>query len=129
MGRAVVGALSALILAPVVLLAQTDDLRTQIRADVMADPRSSQMSESEIDALVEAIAVEAETAGISEEYLEAKNSFNYETLFEPPQESSQFMQILVSPISLAVLLLMLVLGAVVYYIVRKGKAVTAPDLE
>ena len=67
MGRAVVGGLCALVLIPAFLLAQSDDLRAQIRADVMADPRSAQMSESEIDALVEAIAVEADNAGITAE--------------------------------------------------------------
>lgn len=129
MGRAVVGGLCALVLTPVLLLAQTDDLRAQIRADILADPRSSQMSEAEIDALVQAIAAEAESTGISEEYMAARNSFEYETLFEPPQEPSKIMQILVSPLSLAVLLLLLVLGAVVYYIVRKGEAPAAPNIE
>lgn len=129
MARAVVAGLSALIFAPVLLLAQSDDVRQQIRADVMADPRSAQMSAAEIDALVEAIAVEAESAGITAEYMEAKNSFDYETLFEPPQEPSKIMQILVSPISFSILLLLLVLGAVVYYIVHKGRVPAAPDLE
>ena len=128
MGRAVVSGLCTLVLAPAILLAQSGDLRAQIRADIMQDPRAAEMSEAEVNALVEAIAIEAEQTGAAGDYLEAKNSFQYETLFEPPQEPSKIMQILLSPIVIATLLLLLILGGVIYYIVRRGKTPVPTDL-
>lgn len=128
MGRTVAGGLLALILAPVIILAQSTDLRAEIRADIEQDPRAREMTEAEIDALVEAIAQEAEQTGVAGDYLEAKNSFQYETLFEPPQEPSKIMQFLFSPIMLAILLLVLILGGVLYYIVRRGRASVPADL-
>ena len=128
MGRAVAGGLLALVLGPAILFAQSADLRSQIRADIMQDPRAAEMSEAEVNALVEAVAIEAEQTGAAGDYLEAKSSFQYETLFEPPQEPSNIMRILLSPIVIATLLLVLILGGVIYYIVRRGKTPVPTDL-
>ena len=68
---------------PLFAFAQEEDtLRAAIRADIMADPRSAEMSPTEMDALVEALASQAESQGVASEYLEAQNSFN--TPFEAP---------------------------------------------
>lgn len=127
MGRTVAGGLLALVLGPVIVLAQSADLRSEIRADIQNDPRAAEMSSEEIDALVEAIALEAEQSGAAGDYLEAKSSFQYETLFEPPQEPSKIMQVLVSPLMLAIALLLLILGGVIYYIVRRGRSPAPVD--
>lgn len=72
-----------LVLLPFFALAQEEDaLRAAIRADIMADPRSAEMSPTELDALVEALAARAEEEGSAEDYLAAQNSF--EVPFEAP---------------------------------------------
>jgi len=43
------------------------DLQSTIRAAILSDPRSSQMSEEEIDAMVVALAEEAEVQGVTSE--------------------------------------------------------------
>lgn len=48
--------------------AQEDsDLRATIRAAILSDPRSASMTEEEIDAMVTALASEAETQGVTSE--------------------------------------------------------------
>lgn len=70
-------ALITLFAVPFFALAQTNDdaLRAAIRADIMSDPRSSEMSPTELNALVNALAVQAEDQGVAAEYLDAQNSF------------------------------------------------------
>lgn len=120
MGRAVAFTLPFLIL-PLLAFAQSDAemLRAQIRADLMQDPRSSEMTQVEFDALVEEIATEAESSGAAADYLESQSTFDYSSLFTPPEEPSALLQALVSPLSLAVILLLIVLFAVTYYIIRR----------
>lgn len=60
-----------------------DALRAAIRADIMADPRSAEMSPTELDALIDALAARAEEQGSAAEYLEGQNSFE-EAPFEAP---------------------------------------------
>ena len=62
---------------PLIAFAQTNDaLRAQIRADIQKDPRSAQMSSAEIDALVSALADQAEKEGTSESYMSSQNTFD-----------------------------------------------------
>ncbi len=71
-------------LFPLFAFAQGEDaLQSAIRADIMSDPRSADMSPTELDALVDALASQAEEQGVAAEYLEAQNSFE-ETPFEAP---------------------------------------------
>ncbi|PIR82819.1 hypothetical protein COU20_00630 [Candidatus Kaiserbacteria bacterium CG10_big_fil_rev_8_21_14_0_10_59_10] len=66
-----VGALVFLAL-PLVLAAQEDrseELHASIRAAILADPRSADMSDEEIAILVNALAAEAEAQGVVHEYL------------------------------------------------------------
>lgn len=73
-----------LLVLPLFASAQEGDaLRTAIRADIMADPRSAEMSPTELDALVDALAARAEEQGSAQDYLEAQNSFE-EAPFEAP---------------------------------------------
>lgn len=106
---------------PLLLFAQTDSaaLRAQIRADLMQDPRSAEMTQVEFDAMVEGLATEAEESGAAADYLESQSTFDYSSLFTPPEEPSALLQALVSPLSLAVILLLLILVAVTYYIIRR----------
>lgn len=74
----------SLALLPLFAFAQEEDaLRAAIRADIMNDPRSSDMSPTELDALVEALAARAEEQGDAEGYLEAQSSFE-DAPFEAP---------------------------------------------
>lgn len=53
-----------------VLLANAEensDLEATVRAAILSDPRTAQMSEAEIDAMVAALAAEAETQGVTSE--------------------------------------------------------------
>jgi hypothetical protein len=123
------GILVGALVFPVLLFAQEDALRAQIRADIMQDPRSSQMSQAEQDALVEQLAAQAEADGTSSDYLESKNTFDTASLFTPPAEPSAVTRVLLSPLGLAVAFLALVLCAVVYYIIHRGRRPHAADLE
>lgn len=107
------------IAAPIALFAQEDDLRAQIRADLMTDPRSAEMSSAEIDALVSALADKAETDGTASAYLESKNTFDYSSLFPAPKAPSAFAAALTSPMALALAFLLLILLAVGLYIIRR----------
>lgn len=72
------------LILPLFASAQEEDaLRAAIRADIMADPRSAEMSPTELDALVDALAARAEEQGSAQDYLEAQNSFD-EVPFEAP---------------------------------------------
>jgi hypothetical protein len=78
-----------LVLLPLVAFAQEEDaLRAAIRADITSDPRSAEMSPTELDALVDALAARAEEQGEAEGYLNAQNSFDdvpFEApVYEPP---------------------------------------------
>ncbi len=74
-----------LVMLPLFAYAQEgeDTLRAAIRADITADPRSAEMSPTELDALVDALAARAEEQGSAQDYLEAQNSFD-EAPFEAP---------------------------------------------
>lgn len=129
MGRGVAVAAFAL-LAPALLVAQSDDdLRAQIRADIMQDPRSAEMTQEEQDALVEALAIEAEETGAANDYVEARSTFDPSSLFEAPAGSSKFVQFLLSPLTLAIVLLVVIVGAVMYFILHRGKGTLVSDLE
>lgn len=63
-----VAALFVLALAvPLYTQAQSSDLRTTIRAALLSDPRTSGLSATQIDAMVEVLAEEAKKRGISSE--------------------------------------------------------------
>lgn len=112
MMRLSVPALFITLLLPLVLFAQDDTLRTTIRADIMSDPRSSQMSPTEIDTLVEALAQQAEAQGVDDDYLEAQSSFD--GAYEAPvyQEEAVPYNLL----SLALLSLFIVLAGVIVFL-------------
>lgn len=129
MARAVAASTLLLLLVPAILFAQEDDLRAQIRADIMQDPRSQEMTQEEQDMLVEALAQEAEETGAADDYIEARSSFDPSSLFETPAESSKFMQVLLSPLMFATVLLIIVVGAVMYFILHRGKRKIVSDLE
>jgi hypothetical protein len=111
--------LVALFALPIFVSAQTD-IYAQIRADLLSDPRTAELTEAEIDALVEALADEATETGVAEEYIEAKNVPDYSGLFT---ESIPVPVVgyNVSPLNIAVVFLSLVLLAVGIYVVRRGR--------
>lgn len=111
-------------LMPLWVGAQEDDaaLREAIRADIMADPRSSSMTEAEIEAMVDALAVEAEEQGTAATYLEARN-----TTFEVPQ-APVYEPPLISPsnaLAIAAVALLAVLAGVTAFLIRNRRKSTA----
>ncbi|MBI4080114.1 hypothetical protein HY414_02735 [Candidatus Kaiserbacteria bacterium] len=66
-GTAFVSAIVLLLSLMTVTLAQESDLDATIRAAILSDPRSSQMTEAEIDAMVAALSQEAESQGVTPE--------------------------------------------------------------
>lgn len=119
--RQIIGAGIATFLFPLALFAQTqsEELRTQIRADILEDPRASQISEEELSALVNALATQAEEDGTAQEYLESHETFDYSSLFEEPAPPSFLATALTSPLTLALIFLLVVLFAVALYIFRR----------
>lgn len=120
---------SSLILAllvPALLFAQGNTLRSQIRADLTADPRSQQMSQAELDALVEAIATQAEADGSAAAYLDGQNSFDYSAEFAAAAAEEPVTSVNTSLI-LAVVALGIVLLSVALYIVRRKGTPEAPS--
>lgn len=116
--------LFVLLFLPLLAIAQSDDsLRATIRADIMTDPRSAQMSPTEIDALVNALATQAEEQGIAETYLEAQNNFSVAEDV-PYYEPESSVPTLVALITLAVVLL-----AVVFFILRHRGHRPAPPTD
>lgn len=118
-------------LLPLMAFAQSgsDGLRAQIRADLMQDPRASELSEAEIETMVDALATQAEEEGTAAEYLESQDSFDYSALFPPPKEPSLVARTLASPMALALALLLALLGAVGFYISRrKGTPIEDSDI-
>jgi hypothetical protein len=115
----------ALLILPTATMAQESALHAQIRADLMQDPRSAELSQTELDALVNALATEAEETGTASEYLNGQTSFDYSDAFaaQPQTSTSPIL-----PIALAVLALAIVLGSVIVYLVRtRGTRVETPS--
>ena len=114
----------ALLVLPHALVAQEDALRTQIRADLMQDPRAAQMSSVEFDALVDALAMQAEEEGTASEYLGSQNTFDYSSLFDAEDESGTIF----TPMFVALLALAAILLAVAIYIIRnRGRRLDEPS--
>lgn len=99
--------------------AQSDDamLREAIRADIMADPRSSSMTAAEIEAMVDALAVEAGEQGTAATYLEARNTTfgDQAPVYEPPLISTS------NALAIAAFALLLVLGGVAAFLIRNRR--------
>ena len=117
---------AATFLLPVLVFAQSDDaLRAKIRADIMSDPRSSEMPPAEIDAMVEALAGQAEEEGGAADYLEAANSFEY--AIEPPVYVSEATSSQ-NPLMIALLALFVVVtGVVTLLIWQRRRRVAIPQ--
>ena len=100
-------------LMPFLAFAQEEDtLRSTIRADIMNDPRSSEMSPTEIDALVNALAAQAQEQGTAQDYLDSQNSFKQQA---PPvyQEPAATL----NPLAIALLALVVVLAGVAIFLI------------
>lgn len=100
---------------------EEDALRAAIRADIMSDPRSSEMSPTEIDALVEALAARAEEQGSAQDYLDAQNSFQpmEAPVYEVPPVTGW------NPLTLAIGTLLVVLVGVALLILSRRKRMRA----
>lgn len=111
---------------PLLVFAQSDDaLRTKIRADIMSDPRSSEMPPAEIETMVEALAGQAEEEGVAADYLEAANSFEY--AIEPPVYVSEATSSQ-NPLMIALLALFVVVtGVVTLLIWQRRRRVAIPQ--
>ena len=54
-------------IAPAVLSAKDDDLTATVRGAILSDPRSETMSQTEVDAMVNALVEEARVKGVTAE--------------------------------------------------------------
>lgn len=119
-------ALAALLLVPFLAAAQEDALRAQIRADLMQDPNTAQLSNTERDALVEALAQEAESNGEAGNYLDAQTAptFTYDA---PPAPQSTLDAVLSAPIVIAFFAFLAALASIVLFMLRR-KGNKAVDL-
>ena len=59
--------LAGIAIAPAVLSAKDDDLTATVRAAILSDPRSETMSQTEVDAMVNALVEEARVKGVTAE--------------------------------------------------------------
>lgn len=101
---------------------QEDALRAAIRADIMSDPRSAEMSPTEIDGLVEALALQAEEQGTASEYLESESTFDEVT---PAPVFEEITELNTLSISIAVLILVLA-GATAILVWHRHKRIPIP---
>lgn len=102
---------------PLLAFAQEDQLRAAIRADIMSDPRSSEMAPAEIDAMVDALATQAEEQGVAQEYLDSENeTFAAEEIPVYYPESPW------DPMAIAILALVVVLAGVALFLLHHRKS-------
>lgn len=85
----------------------------------MSDPRSSEMSPTEIDAMVEALAAQAEEEGTAAEYLESESTFEEAAPAPVFEEVTEL-----NTLSIAIVVLFLVLSGVMAFLVwhRRNRA-------
>ena len=102
---------------PLAALAQEDALHSTIRAGIMSDPRSAQLSQAEINTMVNALADQAQTQGTAQDYLNGQNSFEpaQSPVYEPPSMT-------LTPLDIALLTLIIVLAGVAVFLVWHRKA-------
>lgn len=107
--------------APFTLFAQEEDmLVAQIRTDLLRDSRTASMSNTEIDALVSALALRAAEEGTVGDYLDSQNTFDYSSLFSTG--TSKATSFFLPPLFIGLLSLAAILLAVGIYVVRnQGK--------
>ena len=120
--RSLRAAAGFLVLVPLITFAQTqvnEELRAQIRADLMQDPRTAQMSQVELEGLMSALAARAQEDGTADAYLESHDTFDYSSLFPEPKAPSPIASFLASPLALAILALLIILLAVAFYIIKR----------
>ncbi|OHB19813.1 MAG: hypothetical protein A2854_04165 [Parcubacteria group bacterium RIFCSPHIGHO2_01_FULL_56_18] len=103
---------------------QNDELRAAIRADLQNDPRSANLSQAEIDAMVEALATQAEEQGSAQDYIDSENSTFGETAIPVYKEETTL-----NTLAISIAILLLVLAGVTVFLVwhrahRSGPAVT-----
>ncbi len=116
--RALIASTIALIIMPMTAQAQEDALRAKIRAEIMNDARSQQMSETEVNTMIEALATEAEAQGVGDVYLDTPQSFDYTLAFAEANaaDTKGFSSMVIAIVSLAAVLLSLGL----YFTIHHG---------
>jgi hypothetical protein len=111
----------AALLVPALAFAQSETtLRQQIRADLMSDPRTAQMSLAELDALVEALATEATESGEAATYLDVKAAPTF--TYDPPPTGAEnaYVAVLTTPIFIAIFALLAgIFGVILFMLLRK----------
>lgn len=122
-----IGLIFLLLLLPLFAIAQEGDaLRAAIRADIVSDPRSADISPTELDALVDALAARAEEQGSDEDYLAAQNSFEdtpFEApVYEPPTTTPY------DALSIAIgAFFLVIIGVWIFLAIQRKKHRTAPS--
>ena len=123
------GIITVLLLIPFAAKAQ-GDTRAQIRADLMQDPRTAQMSSDELDQLVEVLAGEVESSDEGALYMDAQSAPTFVYDAPPVAATSPWISLLSSPIVIALLAFLLgVLGLVIFALRHRKSPPPAADLQ
>ncbi len=97
----------------------TDALRVEIKAQLLLDPRSKNLSDAELEALITGLVEEAEASGVASDYSAPQESFDYSALFTPQEVNSTSLSLLSPSFIIAFFFLLLTLIGVILYILRR----------
>ncbi len=121
--------LALLIIALPLAVSAQEDVRAKIRADLMQDPRTAELSAEEFDQLVNALAGEAEASPEGMMYLDAKTAPTFVYEEAPVATPSPYLNALTTPIVIALLALFAGVLSLVLFMIRHRKGVPAADVD
>lgn len=97
----------------------TDALHVEIKAQLLLDPRSKNLSDAELEALISGLIQEAKASGVASDYSAPQESFDYSALFTPQEVNSTSLSLLSPSFIIAFFFLLLTLIGVILYILRR----------
>jgi len=121
--------LALLIIALPLAVSAQEDVRSQIRADLMQDPRTAELSASELEQLIDAIAGQVESTPEGTMYLDANTAPTFVYDDPPVATVSPYLNALTTPIVIAILALIAGLLSLVFFMLRHKKGTPASDLQ
>ncbi len=121
--------LALLILTVPFAVSAQEDTRAQIRADLMQDPRTAELSSAELEQLVDALAGQVESTPDGNMYLDAQSAPTFVYDDAPVATVSPYYAFLSTPIVIAILALIAGLLSLVIFMLRHKKGTPASDLQ
>lgn len=117
-----------IIVLPIAVSAQ-EDVRAQIRADLMQDPRTAELSPAEREQLIDAIAGQVESTPEGNMYLDAQSAPTFVYDDPPVATASPYLTALSTPIVIAILALIAGILSLVIFMLRHKKGTPESDLQ